>query len=91
MFDNYRWPMPVDLWLPIASAVALAVLQHLFMKTFYSTLYDVCKEKKNEQLRKEKSLKSCEHMFKGCYFTFTVIAGNHILQQSSFLPKILFA
>ena len=26
MFDNYRWPMPVDLWVVAATAAVLAVL-----------------------------------------------------------------
>lgn len=71
--------MPADLWLPVASAAALGVIQHFFIASIKSTLYDVCKEKINEKLRLEKSLKSSEHMFKGLYFTFTTICGTIIL------------
>lgn len=79
MFDNYRWPMPFDLWIPAATAAVLGVLQHLFQITFESTLYSVCKEKENEQLRIEKSVKATNCMFKGTYFTITTIVGTILL------------
>jgi len=31
MFDNYRWPMLIDLWMPIASAVLIGVCQSIFI------------------------------------------------------------
>ena len=71
--------MPFDLWIPCATAALLAVLQNIWMTNMYSTLYSVCKEKENEQLRIEKTKKSTESMFKGIYFTVTTIACTIIL------------
>ena len=48
MFDNYRWPMVADLWLPIASAAAIGVAQHYFIIGIKPFMYKVCKEKVNE-------------------------------------------
>ena len=79
MFDNHRFPMPFDLWIPCATAALLAVLQKIWMINMESTLYSVCKEKENEQLRIEKSKKATECMFKGTYFTVTTIACTIIL------------
>ena len=90
MFQEYRWPMVVDLWLPIAAAAVLGVLQWLFITTFRQNLWNVCKEKENIKLRTEKSLKSTECMFKGIYFTCTTIGGTYVLQNSTFIPKLLF-
>ena len=53
-------------------------------------LYECCKEKENEELRIEKTIKSTNCMFKGTYFTITTIVGTIMLQKSTFLPRILF-
>ena len=29
MFDNYRWPMPIDLWVTAATAAVLAALREM--------------------------------------------------------------
>ena len=76
MFDAYRWPMLSDLWVPIVAAVVIGAVQKVFINAMKGVMWNVCKEKENSNLRKQKSLKSTEALFKGIYFSFTVIVGT---------------
>jgi hypothetical protein len=42
-------------------------------------MWNVCKEKTDNKLRRDKSLKSTEALFKGIYFAFTVTLATIIL------------
>jgi hypothetical protein len=71
--------MLYDLWVPFAAAVVIGVAQSLFISSMKDVMWNVCKEKTNLQLRKEKSLKSTEALFKGIYFGFTVTVATMLL------------
>ena len=79
MFDNYRWPMLYDLWMPIVAAFVIGVSQSIFISNMKQTMWNVCKEKENLVLRKEKSMKSTEALFKGFYFSVTVTLATIFL------------
>lgn len=52
--------------------------------------YAYCKEKENEELRKSKTLKSCNSLYKGVYFVSVTIWGYYVLRDTDYLPWCLF-
>jgi hypothetical protein len=56
---------------------------------FWSFFYAFCKEKEDEDLRRSKTLKACNSLYKGCYFIAVTIWGYYTLKDTEFLPSSL--
>jgi hypothetical protein len=52
--------------------------------------YNVCKEKNNEDIRRAKTLKACNSLYKACYFFTVTLWGYQVLKNERYLPKELF-
>jgi hypothetical protein len=56
----------------------------------WNFFYDKCKEKNDDDLRRSKTLKACNSLYKGVYFITVTIWGYYTLKDMDYLPKSLF-
>ena len=86
---EYGWPEFSDFKITLISAVISFVVNQLLNMITWKFFYAYCKEKNDEDLRKSKTLKACNSLYKGLYFTTVTVWGYIILKDTDYLPWTL--
>jgi hypothetical protein len=84
----YVWPRWTDFWITVVAAVFITTFSKCFEAWAYPRLYEIQRET-DETLRIKKATKNVQNLFKGVWFTITVIWGTYILRKSDYLPWYL--
>jgi hypothetical protein len=83
------WTSVSDLYLALVSFCVLFVLKKIIVSCVYRFIYDKCKEKENEEVRVQKSIKASYAFFKAIYFIFASIVGYYIIRDEPYLSHHL--
>ena len=67
----------------------MAVFNSLVVTITWPFFYEVCKEKKDEELRKSRTLKACNSFYKGLYFMISTLLGYYILRDEPYLSPYI--
>lgn len=86
---HYKWPELSDFYITIIFALMSVAINFILNKISWSFFYAVCKEKKDEEIRKAKTLKACNSFYKSLYFMSAAAWGYYILKDEKYLPRSL--
>jgi len=86
---GFEWNRLQDFWLSIAAAFACYFEQSLIYKLVQPTLYKLCKEKNDENMRIIKTNKASEKSYQCLYFICTNTYGYYVLSQTEYLPFMM--
>ena len=85
----YGWPEYSDFWITLVGAMLSYTCNTIFNALTWNIFYNICKEKKNEEIRRAKTLKACNSFYKGIYFIFATYWGYTVLKDTAVLPPML--
>jgi hypothetical protein len=86
---SYGWPRFSDFYITVIGCAVSWIIQVVMNKYTWKFFYDNCKEKVNEEVRRSKTQKSCDHFYKGFYFIIATVWGYLVMKDSAFLPPSL--
>lgn len=71
------------------STAFFMLAEKVFVKVFYPSYYQYCKEKNDVELRKFKTMKAVKSTFKFFYYIYSSVIGYIMLKDSYVLPPCL--
>ena len=86
---DYGWPAYSDFHITLIGAAVSFSVNLVMNKATWGYFYSVCKEKNDEEIRRAKTLKACNSLYKAFYFFFVTVWGYSVLKDSKYLPWTL--
>eukprot|EP00347_Sterkiella_histriomuscorum_P004735 403359308 len=86
---DYGWAEFSDFKITLISAGISLVSNQIMNLITWPFFYAFCKEKNDEDLRKSKTLKACNSLYKGVYFISVTVWGFYVLKDTDYLPWTL--
>lgn len=86
---GYEWPCLTDFALTAFTALFFFLLENAFQTFLYPWYYQICKEKKDKEVRARRSKKAVENIFKCCYYTFSSTFCWYMFKDSDLIPPML--
>lgn len=87
---EHGWSELSDFKITLIAAIVSFVVNQVMNLVTWKFFYALCKEKQDEDLRKSKTLKACNSLYKGVYFITVTVWGYYVLRDCDYLPKSLF-
>lgn len=86
----YGWAEFSDFKITLMTACVSIIVNQVMNMLTWNIFYGLCKEKNDEELRKSKTLKACNSLYKGIYFIVVTLWGYQTLKDQDYLPTSLF-
>lgn len=87
--EGYCWPCMDDFGLTAFTAVFFLLLENAFQTVLYPSFYDICKEKRDKEVRARRTRKAVENIYKCCYYICSSMFCWWMYKDSDVLPPLL--
>lgn len=88
--QGYEWPCLQDFGLTAFTALFFFLLENAFQTYLYPWYYEqICKEKRDKEVRSRRTKKAVENIFKCCYYTCSSTFCWYMFKDLDLLPPML--